>query len=278
MRGLQSPFLVNLLATAQDNHWYAYARYLGKGHSTLSARYHEYCMASLFQCATPLWAVFTCCWTFNRAESFLATSRQGKRVSSLWEIVVLLFQGSRSPQLRRVLMATHNLAESGGAAERGGGPLLRRLRGARPRFSAPARHCLEVLRGVTIGSADSSGVLTCQHMSSPQYTHCYRRDLKPENLLLDAQGYLRLADFGFATQLDRKKKRAYTICGTPEYLAPEILLQSGHDFAVDWWERVEAENVLLKAVETLLIQTPKRLCMFNSLQSGGRWACLCVRW
>lgn len=38
MRGLQSPFLVNLLATAQDNHWYAYARHLAKGHSTLSAR------------------------------------------------------------------------------------------------------------------------------------------------------------------------------------------------------------------------------------------------
>lgn len=134
-------------------------------------------------------------------------------------------------------MAMHCLAESRGAVERGGGPLLRRLRGARPRFSAPARHCLEVLCSAWVGSACLSGVLSCQLMT---HTHCCRRDLKPENLLLDAQGYLRLADLGFATQLDRKKKRAYTICGTPEYLAPEILLQSGHDFAVDWWERVEA--------------------------------------
>ena len=131
-----------------------------------------------------------------------------------------------------------------------------------------------MLCGAWVGSADPSGVL----MSNSQCTHCCRRDLKPENLLLDAQGYLRLADFGFATQLDKKKKRAYTICGTPDYLAPEILLQSGHDFAVDWWERVEVENVLLKAVKMLIIETLNALCIFNTILSGGRWACLCMRW
>lgn len=59
------------------------------------------------------------------------------------------------------------------------------------------------------------------------------RDLKPENILLDADGHLKLVDFGFAKQLYGHE--TYTLCGTPEYLAPEVIHNSGHGLAVDWW-------------------------------------------
>jgi len=70
-----------------------------------------------------------------------------------------------------------------------------------------------------------------------QFLHHNRivyRDLKPENLLIGDDGYLRLTDFGFAKRLD-KPYRTWTLCGTPEYIAPEILLNRGHSFSVDWW-------------------------------------------
>lgn len=50
------------------------------------------------------------------------------------------------------------------------------------------------------------------------------RDLKPENILIDRLGYLKLTDFGFAKYCET---RTYTLCGTPEYLAPEVLLNKG---------------------------------------------------
>ncbi|KAF2224223.1 kinase-like domain-containing protein [Elsinoe ampelina] len=59
------------------------------------------------------------------------------------------------------------------------------------------------------------------------------RDLKPENILIDAEGHLKLVDFGFAKKVENRE--TYTLCGTPEYLAPEVIRNTGHGLAVDWW-------------------------------------------
>lgn len=70
-----------------------------------------------------------------------------------------------------------------------------------------------------------------------QYLHSLRivyRDLKPENLVIDSEGHIRLIDFGFCKKLAEGQK-AHTLCGTPEYLAPEMVKSEGHSFEVDWW-------------------------------------------
>lgn len=80
-------------------------------------------------------------------------------------------------------------------------------------------------------------VLVLEFLHEEQGGVAYR-DLKPENLLLDAEGHIKLVDFGFAKRLGNKGDRpveTYTLCGTPEYLAPEVIQNKGHTAAVDWW-------------------------------------------
>jgi len=72
-------------------------------------------------------------------------------------------------------------------------------------------------------------VLVIQYLHEKNIVY---RDLKPENLLIGSNGYLKITDFGFAKELHQD---TWTLCGTPEYLAPEIIQSKGHGLGVDWW-------------------------------------------
>lgn len=77
----------------------------------------------------------------------------------------------------------------------------------------------------------SNVVLALQHLHEHHIVH---RDVKPENLVLGTDGYLRLVDFGSAKEM-HPSARTFTFCGTPDYVAPEVLTHQGHGQAVDFW-------------------------------------------
>jgi len=88
--------------------------------------------------------------------------------------------------------------------------------------------------GGTIGAEDARAfvaqlLVALEHLHARSVVH---RDVKLENLLLAADGTLKLTDFGFAKAVEY---RTFTLCGTPEYLAPEVILNKGYGRGVDYW-------------------------------------------
>jgi len=91
------------------------------------------------------------------------------------------------------------------------------------------------LRSAGKFSYSTSFFYAAEIVSALEYLHSLSiiyRDMKPENLMVDREGHLRMTDFGFAKKIS---DRTWTLCGTPEYLAPEIIQSKGHNKAVDWW-------------------------------------------
>ncbi|KAM0953825.1 putative protein kinase AGC-Pl family [Dioscorea sansibarensis] len=84
---------------------------------------------------------------------------------------------------------------------------------------------------------DLARVYTAEIVSAVSHLHAngvMHRDLKPENILLDADGHAMLTDFGLAKEFEGNG-RSNSMCGTVEYMAPEIVLGKGHDKVADWW-------------------------------------------
>lgn len=102
-------------------------------------------------------------------------------------------------------------------------------------------------------SEERTKFYVCELILALSHLHKHRiiyRDLKPENILLDDEGHIKLTDFGLSKILRKERSaslcgckteeiehlsKTYTVCGTPEYLAPEILIGKGYDKSVDWW-------------------------------------------
>uniref|UniRef100_A0A1I8IEC4 Fe2OG dioxygenase domain-containing protein n=1 Tax=Macrostomum lignano TaxID=282301 RepID=A0A1I8IEC4_9PLAT len=123
------------------------------------------------------------------------------------------------------------------------------------------KYSANALSSCSRGNFDEQFIMACV-LEAFQHLHergIIYRDLKPENLLLDHRGYVKLCDFGFAKKIGHGKK-TWTFCGTPEYVSPEIILNKGHSFPADIWQI----GVLLFELISGSYPTTPRLDLFNS--------------
>ncbi|KAK3249708.1 cGMP-dependent protein kinase [Cymbomonas tetramitiformis] len=97
------------------------------------------------------------------------------------------------------------------------------------------KHSLSDERGIPEATATfyaACTIIAFEYLHARNYVY---RDLKPENMLIDTTGYLKLADLGFAKMLTDPLGKTYTTCGTLDYMAPEMVEMKGHNKGADWW-------------------------------------------
>lgn len=102
----------------------------------------------------------------------------------------------------------------------------------------PGGELFNQLKKVKKMTEDQAKFYFLEILVSLDYIHSHGvvyRDLKPENLLIDPEGHIKIADFGLSKPLDSCRTPSYSFCGSPEYMAPEMLTKSGHNYLLDYY-------------------------------------------
>ena len=130
--------------------------------------------------------------------------------------------------------------------------------------------CQQEHKSVSVGAMRFYSGCIFEGISTMHSYNIVYRDLKPENVILDESGYAKLVDYGLA----KKTMRTYTVCGTPEYMAPEQVLSRGHDSGVDYW----ALGVMM--YEMITGFTPfvgyDQMEIYGTSCEWWWWWCICV--